>query len=223
MDGPVHGTQHDPAGSAVAPPAAVAAERRPLAHRLGSLVVAGLLLATGACDGSAAPPSEGPDRVPPAVAGPAGPPPHAQVDPPVEGAPLAGTWWALSPQAPYLAFRLDLEPAAAEGRYGGRAVVFDWRDTIDGLELSRPSRPVDVQGHWDAGAGQGEVSGPMPMVDADGRPNGHRGQWRLANLEPLPGSDGWRLGGRLHHTEFTGQAGLPVELERAFRPWRQDP
>ncbi len=132
---------------------------------------------------------------------------------------IAGTWWVLTPELPYLGLRLELRPTRVQDTLEGTCVAFDWRGTESGDALYRASRPVSVRA---TARVQGQqlalsVSGPTPMISAEGNPNGMSGRWQLRASVSLEAERS--LQGTLIHSELTDADGLPCHVVSAFRRW----
>jgi hypothetical protein len=135
--------------------------------------------------------------------------------------PLAGTWWVFAKDLPIRAFRMNIANTNdPDGPREGSWVSFDWRATTLEEVLARRSKPVAITARK-----EGEllvIEGPSPMLTDRGEPNGRRGTWRLeVRRTNMPGEP-LRLSGKTVHTELTGPEGVPVDLERNFRPYTRN-
>jgi len=159
----------------------------------------------------------GEDAAPVAEAQPAPEPPPAaaaELEPdPQDG--FSGTWYIFMPELPWTALRLAVLPSASGQQVSW--ISFDWSASDSAEDLSSRSKPVAVTLAGDVQAAT--IDGPSPMISESSQPNGQSGSW---HIELRPALDGpARLVGRAYHTGLTGEAGVPAEMTREFRPWQR--
>ena len=165
-------------------------------------VALALVLALAACGKTFEPPST---------------PAEPSTEPPPAGtaaSDLAGVWYVLMPDLPWIALRVQV--LNAPGGPSVSWISFDWSSSPDAEHLGSASKPVSVtlQGQLPAIT----LEGPAPMLSADGEPNGQQGRWHVELRAPEGGT---RLSGKAVTEELTTPEGTPAEMTREWRVWRR--
>jgi hypothetical protein len=130
---------------------------------------------------------------------------------------MTGSWWALSRDTPYRAFRIELTPTEDPDAWTGTWLTFSWRGSQHAETLSHPSLPVAI--HARIELQDVIITGPAPQFDDTGTPNGDTGRWELRVHRVSPAGKPAAYAGVMVHPEDTPTHGTAVKFTRTFENW----